>query len=134
MTDFYLDTFTGDLGVNAGGDDLRITTPTEELAQRVYAALEVRRGEWVFDTRLGLPFERFWQRPAVLAEVEAEVERALLAVDGVVAVTVTASSLNRSTRAINITLQVKNTAGTIALNGATVGGQIGLDWTDAGGW
>lgn len=134
MTDIYLDTSTGDLGVNDDGDDLRITTPQEELGQRVYAALEVRRGEWVFDTRLGLPYERFWERPTLLAEVEAEVENTLLAVNGVVAVTITSSSLNRSTRAITLTIHIKGEAGDIALTGATVGGQIGLDWTAAGGW
>lgn len=134
MTDIYLDTSTGDLGTNTDGDDLRIATDIEELAQRVFAALEVRRGEWVFDTRLGLPYERFWARPTVLPEIEAEIENTLLGIDGVLSVSTTSISLDRASRRLSITVQVVGRAGTIALTGKTAGEQKDIEWRAAGGW
>jgi len=115
MTDVHLDTSTGDLALSDDGDDLVLVDGLLELAQRVLLTLDVRRGEWAFDQRLGLPYERLFVRAPDLRSIAAELEDLLLALDGVDSVDPAELSLNRATRSLTATLRLQSSFGEVVL-------------------
>ncbi len=57
MRDIALDPVTGDLDLSSGG--LRLTEPgAESVAQRLRIRLKLWLGEYLLDTRQGIPYQR----------------------------------------------------------------------------
>jgi len=129
VTDVHLDTATRDLVLSDAGDDLVLVDGLLELAQRVLATLDVRRGEWAFDNRFGLPHDRIFVRAPDLRAIEAELEDMLLGIDGVVSVDPAQSSLDRRTRRLTVTLRLQSAFGELVVANEPPPGEVGaLAW------
>ena len=66
------------------GGNLRMTTPDEDLVQRVKAFLELNMGEWFLNTARGVPYTAEFVEPTVDAQKAILYVRGLLLqLDGV---------------------------------------------------
>ena len=75
---------TADTGVV----DLILVDDAERIAQQVVIALELHRGEWMFDTRAGVPYkEQIWRKNPNIQFIRSLLMQTMLAVEGVTRVT-----------------------------------------------
>lgn len=117
--DFLLDA-DGDLDLSLG--DLRFTTGLEAVAQGIYIALHVFRGEWFLDREYGIPYlanDIVSEAEAILggkfnaATAAAYFRRAIAAVAGVLEIRSLSVDFAGGTRTLSVRFNVRAETGTI---------------------
>lgn len=101
-----------DLKLDEGGDvillggDLALTSPgLDDTTQRVRCRLDIQRGSWELDLRLGVPWlDEVLGRPRTEPEVTALIVQAIATTPGVLRVEAIRGELNRVTRAYTLSL------------------------------
>ncbi len=79
----FLATRNNDFAVNAAGN-LEVISSVEGIAQVARQAMQTRRGEMIYDTPDGIPFDVIaWEGTPNLAQFEAAARRRLRQVSGV---------------------------------------------------
>lgn len=134
MADLAYSTSAFDLVVERR--DLRLTSSVlEEVAQRVYFALDMQRGQYVYDTRAGFPWRElvFVKAPNFTA-IRAELRRVVKAADTrVLRVENIVLTLDAPTRHLTLSLDVVTEAGTVSASGSVTSADgasptINLHW------
>ena len=99
MMDIYLDENHDFI---LGGRDLRMTTPEEDVVQRLSIRLQFLLGEWFLDNTKGLPYtQKFFQVGTSLEKIYDLIRNEIIATDGVnefVSLSLTPDSDNRTLR------------------------------------
>lgn len=122
------------------GNDLRLTTESEEVAQRLEVRLQFIFGEWFLDTSQGLPYpqnifeEGLLNTDALYALFRTEI----LNTPGVVTINSLTIDINRDERELTINLEV-NDGVTITIEPfSTVAQSVWIlaegIWNDKGTW
>lgn len=85
MTDIKLDVTTHDIDISTG--DLQLLTGIEAIAQHIRIRLQFFLGEWMLDTRLGIPyFQHVLIKNPKTAVVRGILRKAIQETPGVVSV------------------------------------------------
>lgn len=86
-------------------DDLRMTTPEEDVPQRIKAYMQLNQGEWYLNTSRGLPYTNSFVEPNIdLAKVDAIIRGGLLTLEGVESIDSLELDLNKKTRTLKGTI------------------------------
>ncbi len=108
MKDFKIDPATWDLVVENG--DFVMVEDADEVAQRVAVALKTHRGEWLFDTDLGLPYrEEIMVRNPDTERITGLIRALITGIEDVTGLT----QLNLDYNGTQRTMQVTGTISTI---------------------
>jgi hypothetical protein len=125
MTDLKLDG-AGDV-VLLGGDLTLTAAGLEDTTQRVRCRLDIQRGSWELDLRLGVPWlDEVLGRPRTEPEVTALIVQAIATTPGVLRVDSIRGQLNRTTRAYTLSV----TALVADAQGGVTPVRLELDATD----
>lgn len=107
----------GDLALDEGGTRFILRTGVEEYADRVRAALQIFRGTWWYDQRIGIRFlDVILEKPAgtALALLRAEVRRVIAATPGTESVLRVATVYDSATRSARVEWIAKSIYGVAA--------------------
>lgn len=118
MSDFTLDEETGDLALGAGGT-LSLTEDKNAIRQRLVMKLRLVVGEWFLDPTLGTDYfgSIFGKRSFV--EIDAELTRAILTVDGVLKLSAPIEyNLIAVTRVLEVSFEVATVEGDLEMTEA----------------
>lgn len=98
------------------GEGFSIATGNEDIRQRCIQRLKFFRGEWLLDRRAGTPwFQRVLTRPIEIGIVSAIIADTIANVEGVSAVEQVDATLDRETRKLRFSAQIRTIHGTITL-------------------
>jgi hypothetical protein len=112
MSDFVINEDTGDVEVTAGA--IALTSGQDAIRQRLANQLRMVRGEWFLDANAGTDYynEIFGKKPFI--QIDNELTRAILSVDGVVEIVDTIDyNFDSTRRVLAVEFEVITTAGTI---------------------
>ncbi len=113
MPDLKLDPSTWDLDLSGSALHLTDDTTGETVAQAVAMRLQLFRGEWFLDNRLGIDyFGQVLIKAPSLSDIEAIMRQAILATPGVSAITSYSQTLDRAARSLAISTTIQATNGT----------------------
>lgn len=113
MTDFALDPATGD--VDLSRDDLYFVTGADAVAQHLQIRLRVFKGEWFFDTRVGIPYySQIFVKNPNLAAIQTVFRRAITSTPGVDSLERIDSQFDASTREYTLTFSALLAGETVA--------------------
>ena len=123
--DILLDS-TGDL--DFADDTFRITPTLESLTrQQIQVTLNTFKGEWVFDIFAGIPYLENENNPIQLLSkegtkvaVDIAIRSAIIEKTNVQAITNYQSTLNRATRAMEVSFVADTVNGTIPFTGLAI--------------
>jgi len=107
----------GDLALSADERAFVLRTGVEEYADRVRAALQIFRGTWWYDQRIGIRFlDVILEKPAgtALALLRAEVRRVIASVPGTESVLRVATVYDSATRSARVEWTAKSRFGVAA--------------------
>lgn len=117
--DYLLD-IDGDVDLSTG--DIRFTTGLEAVAQDLYIALRMYKGEWFLNLEIGVPYlpnDVVAESDALLGQKfsalksRAAFRAAIMSVEGVEEITSLAVTFDASTRELTVSFKVTTVAGTI---------------------
>lgn len=117
--DFLLDA-DGDIDLSSG--DIQFTRGLAAVAQDLYVAIKMFKGEWFLNREVGIPYlpnDIVSETDALLGQkfsalkARAAFRTAIMSVQGVEKITKLAVSFETSTRAMSVVFTVKTVAGTI---------------------
>lgn len=112
--DLKLDPVTRDLDLSTG--DLVIITDLDALAQNLRVRLQMVKGEWFLDQRLGVPyFDVVFVKSPDLQLIASTMQRTILATDGVNKILTYKQDLATNTRTLTVTFSVDTTFGTVTI-------------------
>jgi phage baseplate assembly protein W len=99
---------TDDGDIDLSGGRLWLVDGVDEIRQAIRVALRLHRGEWLFDQSLGVDYQRIATTrvdPAGVAR--EELRRAILAVDGVIAVNRLDVEIDAETRTATVDFEAR---------------------------
>lgn len=110
MTDVYVNPATNGIVIEAG--EIKLIDGIEEMEQRIRIALLTHKGEWLFDTDLGLPWadEILVKRPN-FDRIRNRVDTYVRSIEGVTDVRDIIVELDSATRVLTIGLEAETTEG-----------------------
>ena len=101
LKNFFINQETNDFEFDGNGDIKQIAG-TDEIAQQINRTLTTRQGEWFLNTGFGLNWDIVFDKPYREQKVKAEIQRAILAVDGVEDIERLSLSYNSLTRRLQV--------------------------------
>lgn len=102
----------GSRDIDLSTGDLQLTSGSEALLQRIERTLLTFKGEFEFDTRIGVPWRDIFTRPARLSRIKSVIRRAIESVDGVDGVLDLVLSFDGATRTLTVSkVAIKQTSG-----------------------
>ena len=117
LKNFFINQETNDFEFDGNGDIKQIDG-TDEIAQQINRTLTTRQGEWFLNTGFGLNWDIVFDKPYREQKVKAEIQRAILAVDGVEDIDRLVLSFNSLTRRLHVSF-IAYTAGGNSIEGVT---------------
>lgn len=100
VKNFYIDQESNDILIDGNGN-FKVISGKDEIAQQINRTLTTRQGEWFLNTDFGLNWNIVFAKPYNEQQVKGEIQRAILAVDGVAEVTQLRLNFNSLTRRLN---------------------------------
>lgn len=114
-----LKTTSGDLAIE--GNALVLVTGIDEVRQRVEQRLQMNKNEWFLDTTAGLPwFADIFAKGQSQNVIEALIKAEIIATPGVKELNSFEMTVDKTTRAAQITATIRGTEGDIGLLEVTV--------------
>lgn len=108
--DLQLDS-TGDLEIG-NNDDLILVDGIDSIAQSLAIGLRFFQGEWFLDLRIGFPyFEEVLRKAPDLNVVRSLFREAILATEGVLAISDLALDYDGTTRSLSVSFSAQTTEG-----------------------